>query len=100
MPGYSLFDERWGLLFNSYYEAEGPYHPRGRRGLLSRPTLAEVLSYRRRIDDAILEAMPLIADRCPGLLELGLNRGSQGGVGKGVGAHRPPVRFDTCYRRL
>ena len=29
--------EGWGVLFNSYYEAAGPRHPRPQRGLLSRP---------------------------------------------------------------
>ncbi|HEY7375505.1 MAG TPA: ergothioneine biosynthesis protein EgtB [Polyangia bacterium] len=42
-------------LFNSYYEAVGPRHPRGARGLLSRPSLDEVRQYRRRVDDAVLE---------------------------------------------
>ncbi|WP_019831876.1 ergothioneine biosynthesis protein EgtB [Sphingomonas sp. PR090111-T3T-6A] len=77
VPGYRLFDERWAYLFNSYYEAEGARHPRERRGLLTRPSLPEILSYRRRVDEAILEAMPLILERCPDLLELGLNHEQQ-----------------------
>jgi len=44
-------------LFNSYYEAVGPRHPRAARGLLSRPTLDEVRGYRRRIDAQVLEAL-------------------------------------------
>jgi len=44
-------------LFNSYYEAVGPRHPRAARGLLSRPSLDEVRSYRRRIDAQVLEAL-------------------------------------------
>jgi len=42
-------------LFNSYYEAVGPRHPRPARGLLSRPSLDEVRRYRRRIDERVLE---------------------------------------------
>ena len=42
MPGYTAYDTRFGLLFNSYYEALGPRHPRPARGLLSRPGLDEV----------------------------------------------------------
>jgi ergothioneine biosynthesis protein EgtB len=77
IAGYSPLDERWAFLFNSYYEAEGVYLARARREMLTRPTLAEVVSYRRRVDDALLEAMPLIAERCPDLLELGLNHEQQ-----------------------
>src|SRR3954451_10955811 len=42
VPGYRLFDERWPFLFNSYYEAEGSRHARPRRGVLTRPSLAEI----------------------------------------------------------
>src|SRR6218665_385844 len=45
VSGYALHDERWPFLFNSYYEAEGQRHARPRRGMLSRPSLAEVLAY-------------------------------------------------------
>jgi len=44
----------FGYLFNSYYEALGPRHQRAARGVLTRPSLDEVRSYRRRIDDAML----------------------------------------------
>ena len=46
-------DESYGFLFNSYYEGVGPRVERGRRGQLSRPSLAEVHAYRRRVDDAV-----------------------------------------------
>jgi ergothioneine biosynthesis protein EgtB len=42
-----------GLLFNSYYEAAGPRHPRAKRGLLSRPSAVEVGDYRRRVDERL-----------------------------------------------
>jgi ergothioneine biosynthesis protein EgtB len=52
-PGYRVFDERYALLFNSYYESLGPRHPRPQRGVLSRPALDEVHVYRRHVETAI-----------------------------------------------
>ncbi|MDB4982048.1 MAG: uncharacterized protein JWM82_2800 [Myxococcales bacterium] len=51
--GYHVFDERFGFLFNSYYEALGARVARAERGQLSRPGLTEVHSYRRHVDEAM-----------------------------------------------
>jgi ergothioneine biosynthesis protein EgtB len=77
VPAYALYDERWPYLFNSYYEGEGERVARASRGLLTRPSLAEAIEYRARIDEAMLRAMPLLAERCPDLVELGLNHEQQ-----------------------
>jgi ergothioneine biosynthesis protein EgtB len=77
VPGYKPFDERWAFLFNSYYQAEGAFHRRDRRGMLTRPALSEVRSYRAHVDRAVIEAMPLIVERCFDMLELGLNHEQQ-----------------------
>jgi ergothioneine biosynthesis protein EgtB len=77
VPGYRLHDARWQYLFNSYYEAEGVRVARDRRGMLTRPTLAEVIDYRTRVDDALRHALPVLAERCPELIELGLNHEQQ-----------------------
>jgi ergothioneine biosynthesis protein EgtB len=53
VAGYKPFDPRFAYLFNSYYEALGPRHPRPRRGLITRPTLDEVYAYRVHVDGAM-----------------------------------------------
>ncbi len=52
--GYRVHHPAYAHLFNSYYEAEGDRVPRAQRGHLSRPTVNEVLAYRRHVDDAVL----------------------------------------------
>ena len=47
LPGYRAFDDRFGYLFNSYYEAVGARQPRPARGLLTRPGLDDILAYRQ-----------------------------------------------------
>jgi ergothioneine biosynthesis protein EgtB len=79
-PGYVPYDERWGFLFNSYYESVGARQPRPERGLLSRPSLAEVLAYRRAVDESLagaLERGALNDPRVTGVIELGLNHEEQ-----------------------
>lgn len=49
-PGYQPFHPGYRFLFNSYYEAVGPRQPRARRGMLSRPSAAEIGAYRRSVD--------------------------------------------------
>ncbi|MEM1194583.1 MAG: ergothioneine biosynthesis protein EgtB [Pseudomonadota bacterium] len=69
-PGYRLFDERYPYLFNSYYEAEGARHARAARGLLSRPSLAEICEWRRVVDASMTHLIeePEVA----ALIELGI----------------------------
>jgi ergothioneine biosynthesis protein EgtB len=75
VPGYRLFDESYPFLFNSYYEAEGDRHARDRRGMLSRPSLAEIRAWRGHVDAAIAAAdLPPAA---LALVELGINHEQQ-----------------------
>ncbi|MBN1240702.1 MAG: ergothioneine biosynthesis protein EgtB [Gammaproteobacteria bacterium] len=78
-PGYRAVDDRYDYLFNSYYYTVGEMYRRPQRGLLSRPTVAEILEFRNRVDEAMLA---LIAERegdaaFEALVELGLNHEQQ-----------------------
>ncbi len=53
VAGYRRFADGWDFLFNSYYQAVGPMHARPQRGLLTRPTLQEILAYRTYVDAAM-----------------------------------------------
>ena len=77
VPGYSLFDERWPYLFNSYYEGEGPRHARPKRGMISRPSLDEVRAYRAHIDEALERALPTLPPAALELIELGIHHEQQ-----------------------
>ncbi|HEX5314229.1 MAG TPA: DinB family protein, partial [Gammaproteobacteria bacterium] len=50
---YRRFHEGYDFLFNSYYQLVGPMYRRADRGLLSRPTLAEILAYRAHVEEAV-----------------------------------------------
>jgi ergothioneine biosynthesis protein EgtB len=77
VPGYRLFDERWPFLFNSYYEAEGARMARPSRGLLTRPTLDEVRTYRAHVEQAIEAAWSDLPDAALALIELGCHHEEQ-----------------------
>lgn len=57
LPDWQPYDARWGFLFNSYYEQVGERHPRPQRGLLSRPSVAEIARYRGAVDQAMGELL-------------------------------------------
>jgi ergothioneine biosynthesis protein EgtB len=81
VPSYRGYDPRFAFLFNSYYVAAGPRHARPKRGLVTRPDVAEVARYRAHVDAAIVN---LLADAAPEvlrcvvpLLEIGLHHEQQ-----------------------
>ncbi len=80
-PRYRVFDETFGYLFNSYYEAVGPRHPRPQRGMLSRPSLARVCAYRDYVSAAmarlIEEAGAARWEQAAPLVELGIHHEQQ-----------------------
>lgn len=55
--GYTPQEPAYEVLFNSYYNGVGEQHPRDQRGLLSRPLLDEVVAYRRRVEEGVLDLL-------------------------------------------
>jgi ergothioneine biosynthesis protein EgtB len=77
VPGYALFDERFHFLFNSYYEGEGERIARPKRGMLSRPSLAEVRDWRAAVDEGLAKALPNLPPEALALVELGIHHEQQ-----------------------
>ncbi len=77
VTGFAVYDDQYAYLFNSYYEAEGDRHARPERGLLTRPSLAEILAYRAYVDGAMAEAIPGFPEPLLDLVELGLHHEQQ-----------------------
>jgi ergothioneine biosynthesis protein EgtB len=79
LPGYEIFHPKFGYLFNSYYEAIGDRHPRPQRGILTRPTVAEVYQYRAYVDEAMEVLLRQSGDRPElyNLITLGLHHEQQ-----------------------
>lgn len=67
---------KFSFLFNSYYDAVGQRHARPMRGLLTRPSLEEVLAYRAHVDAKMTELINSQPEACD-LLALGLSHEQQ-----------------------
>ncbi|MCU1454374.1 MAG: egtB [Acidimicrobiales bacterium] len=80
-PGYAPVHPGYDYLFNSYYEQVGPRYPRPDRGLVSRPTCAEVADYRaavdRSLDDLLADADEATWQAIEPLVELGVHHEQQ-----------------------
>jgi ergothioneine biosynthesis protein EgtB len=76
---FEPFHPAFRVLFNSYYNGIGERHPRARRGLLTRPSMAEVRAYRANVDDRIARLLEGQAgnQQLAALIELGLQHEQQ-----------------------
>ncbi len=83
---YEFHDQGFRYLFNSYYNAVGPMHTRSSRGLLSRPTVQQVLAYRQHVDERMFELLERgLTPEATGVLTLGL---ASRATAPGAAAHR------------
>ncbi|MBT8082514.1 MAG: ergothioneine biosynthesis protein EgtB [Gammaproteobacteria bacterium] len=76
---YRRYDDAYHYLFNSYYNSVGDMHPRPERGLLSRPTLADILAYRAHVDAALMGVLErdALGDDIAAVLVLGCHHEQQ-----------------------
>jgi len=79
LKNYTRFDDHYHYLFNSYYYTAGQMHARPKRGLLSRPTLAQILDYRSHVDTAMQQLLQSnVADEhIAKVIMIGLNHEQQ-----------------------
>ena len=75
---YAPFDPNYRVLFNSYYNAVGEQYSRPHRGLLTRPSLAEIYAYRGHVDEHMSRLIdgdpdPQVGD----IIEVGLHHEQQ-----------------------
>jgi TIGR03440 family protein len=78
-PNYVRYNSRYNLLFNSYYKTKGEHWIQAERGMLSRPTVQEVIQYRQSVEKKILEILQQQPDNheLHFLMELGVNHEEQ-----------------------
>ncbi|HTH99419.1 MAG TPA: ergothioneine biosynthesis protein EgtB [Acidisoma sp.] len=77
LPGYRVFDPSFGYVFNSYYVAVGPRHPRPSRGMLSRPGVEAITAYRAHVDAAMERLLESCDAAVAELVVLGLHHEQQ-----------------------
>lgn len=76
-PAHVPFHPQSDYLWNSYYDGVGPRQARAERGLLSRPTLSEVWSYRAAVEERVARLLEREDPRIAELVELGCHHEQQ-----------------------
>jgi ergothioneine biosynthesis protein EgtB len=77
LEGYKPFHSSFKYLFNSYYNGVGEQYTRADRGLLTRPSLADVRSYRQYVDEHMVGFLESSGDEAAEVVEIGLNHEQQ-----------------------
>tara|TARA_Y100000588_G_scaffold243030_1_gene257199 strand:- start:37431 stop:38627 length:1197 start_codon:yes stop_codon:yes gene_type:complete len=76
------------VLFNSYYQGIGEQFSRPQRGVLSRPSLRQVMDYRHWVDNHVVAALEHDSDECAEWVNLGIAHEQQ---------HQELMRMDMLY---
>jgi hypothetical protein len=75
---FTYWNPEFAVLFNSYYNGLGDKHPRSKRGLLTRPSLTEVLQWRSNIENRITKLLKVKSSaELLWLIQLGINHEQQ-----------------------
>jgi ergothioneine biosynthesis protein EgtB len=79
LPGYQSLHPQYDFLFNSYYNSIGVRHCRPKRGLISRPTVAETYIYRAYVDEHMTSLLSdeMLSAELADLITLGLHHEQQ-----------------------
>ena len=91
-PGYRIFQPEFAHLFNSYYETAGTFFPRPQRGVLSRPTVAEIYRYRGHVNGALLDLLADMPEQHAADIEQRLRLGIEHEI-----QHQELLLMDTLY---
>lgn len=79
--GYKSIDDKYNYLFNSYYVQVGERWSRPHRGLLSRPTVTDIMEYRHYVDEHMLKFFDTAdeekVNEIAVVIEIGLNHEQQ-----------------------
>mgnify|MGYP000312097006 CR=1 FL=1 len=86
---YTIYEEDFAYLFNSYYNNAGERVLRPNRGLMTRPTVMQVAAYRKHVTNSIATLLDNdTSDDVSTLIEIGINHEQQ---------HQELLAYDIKY---
>jgi ergothioneine biosynthesis protein EgtB len=86
---YEVYDEDFAYLFNSYYNNAGERVLRPNRGLMTRPTVEQIMAYRKHVTDSITELLEKDpSSKILDLIEIGIHHEQQ---------HQELLAYDIKY---
>lgn len=77
LTNYNFYNDKYLIIFNSYYNNKGIRIDKKFRNSISRPSFDEVLEYRKHIDKFIIKILENYNSEINFLVELGLNHEQQ-----------------------